>query len=100
MTLLARAAAAVRRALRDDPPDATLLAPLSDPLAPYRPDAGGVWPDSHLTLSYGELRALIALHLDLCWQGMPGAEPWAYVRARSAAMRDGETPLLVGEVLE
>ncbi len=65
----------------------------------YRP-SGDSWPEDGITLTYGELRRLIALHLDQAWQGMPHHQPWGWVRARATAMRDGETPLLLSEVLE
>lgn len=48
------------------------------------------WPDDAVTLRYTELRQLVALHLDAC--------PDCAGHAR--AMRDGETPLRVSEVLD
>jgi hypothetical protein len=80
-------------------PDPTVDAP-SDPLAAYRPDPQGVWPDTHLTLSYGELRRLIALHLAQLAATMPRDRPWLYADARAKAMADGETPLRLREVME
>jgi hypothetical protein len=72
---------------------------LTDP--PERPHpAANAWPDDAVTVTYGELRRLVALHLDLAWQGMPNAEPWLWIRHRAKAMRDGESPLLIAEVME
>lgn len=62
--------------------------------------AANAWPDDALTLTYAELRRLVALHLDLARQGMPNTSPWAWVAERARAVRDGEVPLLVAEVLD
>jgi hypothetical protein len=66
----------------------------------HRPAPGAnAWPDDAVLLTYGELRALVALHLDLARECMPNTQPWGWVKDRARAMRDGETPLLLAEVL-
>lgn len=87
--------------LRQLPPGADRpTSPPSDPLAAYRPDSGGAWPEDQLTLSWGELRRLVALHLEVCTRSMPRDRPWEFMALRATAMRDGEAPLLVSEVLD
>jgi hypothetical protein len=67
----------------------------------HRPvPAANAWPDDAVLLTYAELRRLVAQHLDLAWQGMPNVEPWLWVRHRAKAMRDGESPLLLSEVMD
>ena len=65
----------------------------------YRP-GGGSWPEDGITLTYGELRRLIALHLAQLAHTMPRARPWEYADYQAQAMQDGETPLRLREVLE
>lgn len=65
----------------------------------WRPD-GGTWPQEGITLTYGELRRLIALHLAQCAATMPRDRPWLFAEAAAKAMADGETPLRLREVLE
>ncbi len=65
----------------------------------WRPD-GGTWPEEGVTLSYGELRRLIALHLAQCAHMMPRHQPWVYAENQAKAMADGETPLRLREVIE
>lgn len=72
----------------------------SDPLDAYRTPDGQVGPDTHVTLSYRELRALVALHLMTCAQTMPRERGWVYAESRARAMSDGEVPLLLREVLD
>jgi hypothetical protein len=68
---------------------------------PLRPvPATNAWPDDAVLLTYAELRGLVSLHLDLVRECMPRTEPWGWVEARARAMRDGETPLLLSEVME
>jgi hypothetical protein len=68
---------------------------------PHRPHpAANAWPDDAVTLTYAELRRLVALHLDLARNQMPNTQPWGWVKERARAMRDGETPLLLSEVME
>jgi hypothetical protein len=68
---------------------------------PARPHpASNAWPDNAVTVSYAELRKLVALHLDLARQAMPNTSPWAWIKHRAQAMRDGEAPLLLSEVLD
>lgn len=68
---------------------------------PHRPVPGAnAWPDDAVLLTYAELRALVALHLDLAREQMPNTQPWGWVKERARAMRDGETPLLLSEVME
>lgn len=62
--------------------------------------AANAWPDDAVLLTYAELRALVSLHLDLCRETMPGVAPWDWIKDRARAMRDGETPLLLSEVME
>lgn len=69
-------------------------------LAAYRPDAGGAWPEDRVTVSYAELRRLIALHLSTCAQTMPRERPWHFMALRARAMLDGEVPLLLSEVMD
>lgn len=65
-----------------------------------RPEpAANAWPDDAVLLTYGELRRLVALHLDLCASTMPHDRPWDWMRMRAGAVRDGEAPLLLSEVL-
>jgi hypothetical protein len=86
--------------LRATSPPEDAAQPARDPLAAYRPDSGGVWPDDRLTLSWAELRRLVALHLETCARSMPREKPWQFMAERTRAMRDGEVPLLVSEVLD
>lgn len=65
----------------------------------WRPD-GGTWPQEGITLTYGELRRLIALHLAQLAATMPRHQPWLAAEAAAKAMGDGETPLRLREVLE
>lgn len=84
-------------------PENTPAPPRRDGLAgdPHRPlPSSGAWPDDAVLLTYSELRRLVALHLDLAQQGMPNTKPWWWIKDRARAMRDGETPLLVSEVME
>lgn len=68
---------------------------------PTRPHpAANAWPDDAVTVSYAELRRLVALHLDLARQGMPADRPWEWISQRAGAVRDGEAPLLLSEVME
>jgi hypothetical protein len=55
---------------------------------PYRPHPDS-WPDDAVLLRYRELRALVALHLDRYCE--PGS---------GRAMRDGDVPLRLAEVLD
>jgi hypothetical protein len=83
------------------PPDE--LAPLRDPWRAdaHRPvPAANAWPDDAVLLTYAELRGLVSLHLDLVRECMPGVAPWDWIKERARAMRDGETPLLLSEVME
>jgi hypothetical protein len=83
------------------PPDE--LAPLRDPFGGdvHRPmPAANAWPDEAVLLTYAELRGLVSLHLDLCRECMPNVGPWDWIKERARAMRDGETPLLLSEVME
>lgn len=82
------------------PPEDRPTSPPSDPLAAYRPADGGVWPEEHITLSWAELRRLVALHLEVCRQAMPRERPWDFMAMRATAMRDGEVPLLLSEVMD
>lgn len=68
--------------------------------APRPHPAANAWPDDAVTVTYAELRRLIALHLELAARSMPGAEPWAWMKLRAGAVRDGEVPLLLSEVME
>lgn len=63
-----------------------------------RPDEG-VWPDGGITLTWHELRLLIALHLDQLGYTLGRVAPWDDARRTAQAMRDGETPLRVSEVV-
>jgi hypothetical protein len=66
-----------------------------------RPHPGAnAWPDDAVTVSYAELRQLVALHLDLLASNMGKVAPWEDARRSAGAMRDGETPLLLSEVLD
>lgn len=65
----------------------------------YRP-SGGTWPEDGITLSYRELRCLIALHLAQAAATMPRERPWLWAEGQARAMEDGETPLRLREVLE
>lgn len=95
-----------RRPFRCPEPGCTLDSPhrhleLSTPPEAYRPLPGAnAWPDDAVLLTYAELRRLVALHLDLVAQTMPHDRPWAWVAVRAGAVRDGEAPLLIGEVLD
>lgn len=76
-------------------------APRTEPADVHRPvPAANVWPDDAVLVTYSELRRLVALHLDLARQGMPADRPWRWIAARADAVRDGEAPLLIAEVLE
>lgn len=94
--------------MRGDPIDARTLGRLADlPRQPaespadgrYRPD-GDSFPEDGITLSYGELRRLIALHLSQLAHTMPRHEPWLWAEGAARAMAEGETPLRLREVLE
>ncbi len=74
--------------------------PLSASLDPYRTPDGDVGPDAPLTLSYRELRRLIALHLAQVAHTMPRERGWLYAEQTARAMADGESPLRLREVLE
>lgn len=93
-----------RQGLREDPTVDTIPEPenLRGPGGePPRPlPAANAWPDDAVLVTYAELRKLIALHLDLVWQAMPKDHPWLWVRRRATAMRDGESPLLIAEVMD
>lgn len=65
----------------------------------YRP-AGDSWPQEGITLTYGELRRLLALHLAQLAHTMGRTAPWRDAEAAAAAMADGETPLRLAEVLD
>jgi hypothetical protein len=65
----------------------------------HRPD-GGIWPEDGITLTYGELRRLVALHLAQCAHMLPRHQPWVYAENQAKAMADGETPLRLSEVIE
>jgi hypothetical protein len=68
---------------------------------PPRPHpAANAWPDDAVTVTYAELRRLVALHLELCSATMPRDKPWDWMRMRAGAVRDGETPLLLSEVMD
>jgi hypothetical protein len=68
---------------------------------PARPMPGAnAWPDDAVLLTYPEVRRLVALHLDVCRQSMPRERPWEWVTLRANAVRDGEVPLLLAEVLD
>lgn len=68
---------------------------------PERPlPAANAWPDDAVTITYGELRALVALHLDTLSRTLGKVAPWDDARRTARAMRDGETPLLLSEVLD
>jgi hypothetical protein len=107
--------ARLRRAWRDDPPNAELLTPSCTvpgcripgdhrhlkAREVHRPHpAANAWPDDALTLSYIELRRLIALHLAQLAATMPRDRPWLFAEAAARAMAEGETPLRLREVLE
>jgi hypothetical protein len=85
-------------ALRHGPLHQHLPAPKEPPDRPH--PAANAWPDDAVTVTYAELRRLIALHLDLCSATMPADAPWDWMRMRAGAVRDGETPLLLSEVME
>jgi hypothetical protein len=94
--------------LAREPIDARTLGRLADlPREPdelpqerrYRPSEG-IWPEDGITLTYGELRRLIALHLAQLAATMPRHQPWLAAEAAAKAMGDGETPLRLREVLE
>jgi len=79
------------------PTDATEAAAHRDA---HRPVPGAnAWPDDAVLLTYGEIRALIALHLNNTWQTMPNDHPWLWIRRRATSMLEGEAPLLLSEVL-
>jgi hypothetical protein len=74
---------------------------VSSAAEPPRPHpAANAWPDDAVTVTYAELRRLVALHLELCSATMPRDAPWDWMRMRAGAVRDGETPLLLSEVME
>lgn len=62
--------------------------PAPDPLGDRRPRLDR-WPDDAVTLTYPELRCLVALHLDRYCD--PGS---------GRAMREGDVPLRLSEVLD
>jgi hypothetical protein len=67
----------------------------------HRPHpAANAWPDDAVTVTYAELRRLVALHLELCSATMPRDKPWDWMRMRAGAVRDGEAPLLLSEVMD
>ena len=61
---------------------------------------GGEWPEDGITLTYGELRRLVALHLAQLAHTMPRDRPWLFAETQAQAMADGETPLRLSEVME
>lgn len=66
----------------------------------HRPvPSANAWPDDAVLVTYGELRRLVALHLDLARQGMPRDRPWDWVAMRAEAVGSGEVPLLLSEIL-
>lgn len=68
---------------------------------PHRPvPAANAWPDDAVLLTYSEVRRLVALHLDVCRQSMPRDKPWEWMALRATALREGEVPLLLVEVLD
>lgn len=92
----------------DDPPEVLRMplsevhryrGPAGDRDDPYRTPDGDVGPHAPLTLTYRELRQLVALHLTECAATMPRERPWLYAQQRARAMADGETPLRLSEVL-
>jgi hypothetical protein len=70
-----------------------------DPAPPRPHPAANAWPDNAVTVTYGELRRLVALHLTLCASTMPHDRPWVWMKLRAQAVADGEAPLLLSEVL-
>lgn len=69
--------------------------------AEHRPiPAANAWPDDAVLVTYAELRRLVALHLEVCRQSMPREKPWEWLTLRAGAVRDGEAPLLLSEVLD
>jgi hypothetical protein len=81
-----------------DPP---LIRPSIIPPGELRPLPGAnAWPDAAVLLTYAELRQLVALHLELCSSTMPADRPWEWMRLRAGAIRDGEAPLLLSEVMD
>jgi hypothetical protein len=74
--------------------------PPSAPLDPYRTPDGDTGPDAPLTLTYRELRRLIALHLAQLAATLPRDRPWLYAEQTAKAMSDGEMPLRLRDVLE
>lgn len=70
-----------------------------EPLNPQESAAAGRSPFDSVTLTFGELRQLLALHLDQARLTMGSLAPWADVERQARAMRDGETPLRLAEVL-
>jgi hypothetical protein len=86
--------------LAHDPTVDGPVQPPRDPLDAYRTPDGQVGPDTHVTLSYRELRALIALHLSSVAVTMPRARGWLYLEQAARAMSEGEMPLRLREVLE
>jgi hypothetical protein len=83
------------RRLRSGTPAAVRLRPETRPLP-----AANAWPDDAVLVTYTELRRLVAHHLDLAAQLMPQDRPWSWMRTRIKAIRDGEAPLLLSEVME
>lgn len=70
-------------------------------LDPHRPiPAANAWPDDAVLITYGELRALVALHLDNLSAVMSKSHPWEDAWRQARAIRDGEAPLLLSDVLD
>lgn len=90
-----------RRRLGQAEPDVSFPPPVRPALSdPHRPHpAANAWPDDAVLLTYGELRALIALHLDNLAQVMGRTAPWDDARRQARAVADGEAPLLLSEIL-
>lgn len=97
-----------RRGQRPDPPPVpTVVRVPADQIASFSPgDAihrplpgSNAWPDAAVLLTYAEIRRLIALHLDNLSRTMGHTHPWTDARRTAEAMRAGETPLLLSEVL-
>lgn len=85
----------------ETPEPTTDVAGPSGASSAHRPVPGAnAWPDDAVLLTYGEIRALIALHLDNTWQTMPKEHPWLWISRRARSMRDGEAPLLLSEILD
>lgn len=77
----------------------TIGAAPEEPRNPQESPAAGRSPYDSVTLLYGELRQLIALHLDQARLTMGRRAPWTDVERLAGAVRDGEAPLRLGEIL-